>query len=88
MLEAVMKIVLVMLSLALLMSFARLVRGPQLQDRIVAMDLIAVLTVGIIVTDSAGTGQRALLDAASVIALVGFLGTVAYAWYVTKVSQT
>lgn len=87
MLNLVMKFVLALLSVALFLSFFRLVRGPQLQDRIVAMDLIAVLTVGIIVTASAGTGQHSLLDAASVIALVGFLGTVAYSWYVEKESQ-
>lgn len=84
MLDIVMQVTLVMLGAALLLSFVRLVRGPRLQDRVVAMDLIAILTVGIIVTDSAGTGKTALLDAASVIALVGFLGTVAYAWYVDR----
>lgn len=87
MLDVVMKITLAILALALVLSFARLVLGPKLQDRIVAMDLVAILTVCIIVTDSAGTGNPALLDGASVIALVGFLGTVAYAWYVHKESQ-
>jgi multicomponent Na+:H+ antiporter subunit F len=82
--EMVMRIVLGLLALAMLLSLLRLGLGPALQDRAVALDLIAVLTVGMIVTASAGTGQRALLDAAIVIALVGFLGTVAYAWYVEK----
>lgn len=84
MLYTVMQIVLVILGVSLIITFARLWRGPTLQDRIVAMDLIAVLTVGIIVATTAGTGQRGLLDAASLIALVGFLGTVAYTWYVLK----
>lgn len=88
MLALVMKIVLVMLSISLLLSFYRLWLGPQLQDRIVSMDMIAVLTVGIIVTSAASTEQSAFLDAASVIALVGFLGTVAYAWYVEKESRS
>jgi multicomponent Na+:H+ antiporter subunit F len=82
--EMVMRIVLALLALAVLLALLRLGLGPALQDRAVALDLIAVLTVGMIVTVSAGTGQRALLDAAIVIALVGFLGTVAYAWYVEK----
>jgi multicomponent Na+:H+ antiporter subunit F len=82
--EVVMRIVLGLLALAMLLALLRLGLGPALQDRAVALDLIAVLTVGMIVTASAGTGQRALLDAAIVIALVGFLGTVAYAWYVEK----
>lgn len=84
MLDVVMMVVLSLLGLAMLLSFARLSIGPTLQDRIVALDLIAALTVGMIVTNTAGTGQRALLDAAILIALVGFLGTVAYAWYLEK----
>lgn len=84
MLEVVLPIVLVLLGLALLITFVRVWLGPSLPDRAVAMDLIAVLTVGVIVTVSAGSGQRALLDAAFVIALVGFMGTVAYAWYIQK----
>ena len=84
MLDTVMQIVLVVLGLSLVITFLRLWRGPRLPDRIVAMDLVSVLTVGVIVTTSAGTGQRGLLDAASLIALVGFMGTVAYAWFVLK----
>lgn len=84
MLDTVMQIVLVVLGISLLIAFVRLWRGPSLPDRIVAMDLISVLTVGVIITTTAGTGQRGLIDAASLIALVGFMGTVAYAWYLLK----
>lgn len=84
MLDLVMQVVLVLLGVGLLLSFARLWIGPRLEDRIVAMDLIAVLTVGMIVASTAGTRQRGLLDAASLITLVGFLGTIAYAWYGQK----
>ncbi len=84
MLYVVMQIVLVVLAVSQLITLVRLWRGPRLPDRIVAMDLIAVLTVGTIITTTAGTGQRGLLDAASLIALVGFMGTVAYAWFVLK----
>ncbi|MFO7179847.1 MAG: monovalent cation/H+ antiporter complex subunit F [Pseudomonadota bacterium] len=87
MLSIVMQIVQVLLGAALILAFVRLSRGPSLQDRIVAMDLIAVLTVGMIVAATAGTGQRGLLDAAILITLVGFLGTVAYAWYVQREGQ-
>lgn len=84
MIAVVTQVVLGLLGAAMLLGFVRLCLGPTLQDRIVALDLIAVLAVGMIVTNTAGTGQRALLDAAILIALVGFLGTVAYAWYVEK----
>ena len=84
MLEVVSEITLVMLGAALLIAFIRIVRGPTLPDRIVAMDLFGVLVVGLIVVLSAYTGVRATLDAAIVIALIGFLGTIAYASYVAR----
>lgn len=84
MLEVVSQITLVTLGLALLMAFARLVTGPTLPDRIVAMDLFGALAVGFIVVLAAWSGVRATLDAALVIALIGFLGTIAYATYVER----
>jgi multicomponent Na+:H+ antiporter subunit F len=75
---------LVTLGLALLVSVVRLVRGPTLPDRVVAMDLLGVLVVGLIVVVAASTDVTATLDAAIVIALIGFVGTVAYATYVER----
>jgi multicomponent Na+:H+ antiporter subunit F len=77
-------IVLTMLAAAALIAFVRLLRGPSLPDRVVAIDLIGVLSVGLIVVISAATGVAALLDVAIVIALVSFVGTVAYARYVER----
>jgi multicomponent Na+:H+ antiporter subunit F len=48
------------------------------------MDLIGVLVVGLIVVVAAATRVRAMLDAAIVIALIGFVGTIAYATYVER----
>ncbi len=84
MLDLALQFTLVTLGAALLIAVARLVKGPTLPDRIVAMDLIGVLAVGMIVVLAASTGVQATLDAAIVIALVGFVGTVAYATYVER----
>ena len=84
MLDVISQITLVTLGVALLVAFFRLVKGPTLPDRIVAMDLFGVLVVGLIVVLAGWSGVRATLDAAIVIALVGFLGTVAYATYVER----
>ena len=84
MLDAISQITLVTLGIALLVAFIRLVKGPTLPDRIVAMDLFGVLVVGVIVVLAGWSGVRATLDAAIVIALVGFLGTIAYATYVER----
>ncbi len=84
MIENVAPLVATMLVTALLIAFIRLVKGPTLPDRIVAMDLIGVLVIGLIVVLAATTGVRETLDAAIVIALIGFVATVAYATYVER----
>jgi multicomponent Na+:H+ antiporter subunit F len=84
MLDIISQVTLLTLGLALLIAFVRLVKGPTLPDRIVATDLLGVLVVGLIVVLAGSSGVRATLDAAIVIALIGFLGTVAYATYVER----
>ncbi len=81
-------ITLVMLAAAALLAFVRVVRGPTLPDRVVAIDLIGVLVVGLIVVSAAATGEDSFLDVAIVIALISFVGTVAYARYVEKEDRT
>ena len=84
MLEIVTQFSLATLGLALLVALARLVKGPTLPDRVVAMDLIGVLVVGLIVVLAGSTDVIATLDAAVVIALIGFVATVGYATYVER----
>lgn len=73
-----------LLSAALLLAFFRLVRGPTLPDRVVALDLVSTLAVGLIAVDSIANRQLAILDAAIVLSLISFIGTVAFAHYVEK----
>lgn len=75
---------LAMTGIGLALAFARLVRGPSLADRVVALDLIGTLAVGMIAAFDIATEQPVLLDAATVVALVAFLGTVAFARYVER----
>lgn len=70
--------------LALALAFVRLVMGPSLPDRVVALDLIGTLTIGVIATYDIAAEQPVLLDAATVVALVAFLGTVAFAHYLER----
>lgn len=84
MLDIVAPLTLAILGIALLAAVIRVMRGPTLPDRVVAMDLIGVIVVGLIVVLAAWTRVTATLDAAMVIALIGFLGTIAYAAYVDR----
>jgi multicomponent Na+:H+ antiporter subunit F len=73
-----------MCGLALVLAFVRLARGPSLPDRVVALDLIGLIAVGMIACYDIVTEQPVLLDAATVVALVAFLGTAAFARYVQR----
>lgn len=66
---------------AMLLAFVRLMRGPSLADRVIALDLMAWLTVALIIVYAVTTGQGLFVDVAIVLALVSFLGTVAFARY-------
>lgn len=73
-----------MLSAALFLAFARLVRGPSLPDRVVALDLMGTLAVGVIAVQAIQAGQPVSLDVAIVVALIVFLGTAAFAQYLER----
>jgi len=76
--------VLPVLALAVGLLFIRLVRGPSLPDRVVALDQMATLGIGIIAAYAIVTGRAAFLDVAIAMALISFLGTVAFAYYIER----
>ena len=76
--------VLVVLSAALLLAFVRIARGPSLPDRVVALDLGGSLVVGIIAAYGILAAQPVYLDVAVALALIAFLGTVAFARYLER----
>lgn len=69
---------------ALLLTVGRLLRGPTLPDRVVALDLISTLVVGIICMCALVFDQPVYMRDALVLAVVSFLGTVAFAYYVAR----
>jgi multicomponent Na+:H+ antiporter subunit F len=75
---------LAMAGLGLFLAFVRLALGPSLPDRVVALDLVGTLAVGIIAAYDIATEQPVLLDAATVVALVAFLATVGFARYLER----
>lgn len=74
-------IAIALLLVALLLVIVRLWRGPNLGDRIMALDTLSMLAVGLIGALTVRTGLTLYLDIAIAIALVGFLSTVALARY-------
>ena len=72
------------LAAGMVLSFVRLVQGPTLADRVVAVDALATMAVGALVIIAVVTGQGFLLDIALAMALVVFLGTIAMAMTVER----
>ena len=70
--------------LGLVSSFVRLVKGPSLPDRVVAVDLITVLAVAVAGLLAITHDEPDFLDIAVALALVAFLATVAFAWYAER----
>ena len=76
------------LTLALVLGIVRLMLGPTLPDRILALDLIATLAIGFITTIAVRTGFSLYLDIAISLGLVGFLSTVALSRYLLTRART
>jgi multicomponent Na+:H+ antiporter subunit F len=79
------------LALAILcVSFAltvwRVIKGPTLPDRILALDMLVAVAIGFIAVISIKTGFRLYVDIALALGLVGFLATVAFARFVLQSS--
>lgn len=75
-------IALILLGLALLVSAVRIIIGPTLSDRVLALDLMTVVAIGFVGVIAIRTGQMLYLDIAIALALLGFLATIALARYV------
>ena len=82
--QAVFVFVLALLSLAFLAAFIRLIRGPNLGDRVVAFDVMTSIGMGFICVYAVYTKQRIYLDVVTVVALVAFLATLAFAYYLKR----
>ncbi len=76
--------VFILLSAGLVGAFFRLVRGPYLPDRVIALDLLSILAMGIIVAYAVRFDQSNFLDVAIILAIISFLGTVAFAYYLER----
>lgn len=70
-----------LLLVGMLLAVIRLIRGPNLGDRILALDMITGLATGFIAGVAVLTGFSLYIDIAIALALVGFLATVALARY-------
>lgn len=84
MIDLVTEIALGILGLSLVLAFVRLVRGPALGDRALALDLISTISVAVAAVVAVRFRSTVYLDVAVVLGLIAFIGTVAFARYLER----
>jgi multicomponent K+:H+ antiporter subunit F len=84
MLSSALFIALGLVSLALLLSLIRLVKGPSTPDRILALDTLYINTIAILILLGIHLSSALYFEAALLIAVLGFVGTVALSKYLLR----
>jgi multicomponent K+:H+ antiporter subunit F len=84
MLAYVIPLCLVIIGLALVLTMARLIIGPDLPDRILALDTLYINAIAMLVLLGIWLGSNLYFEAALLIAVMGFIGTVAVAKYLLR----
>ncbi|WP_194974645.1 cation:proton antiporter [Aquiflexum lacus] len=77
-------IIIPILGLSVILVFIRFVKGPSLADRVIALDMLILISICIIAVYSIMFNQSTFLDIAMLFALIAFLSTTAYAFYLEK----
>lgn len=77
MLQAVIIFCLGIMSVALILTFVRLIKGPDLPDRILAMDTLYINGIAVIMLFGLYLDSNLFFEAALLIAVMGFVSTVA-----------
>lgn len=84
MLAVAIPIAFTLMSLALLLNLWRLLRGPDLPDRIVALDTLYINTIALLVLLDIYLDSPIYFEVALLIAMMGFIGTVAASKYLLR----
>jgi len=84
MLILALKIAFLMVGLALLFNFYRLIKGTSLPDRILALDTIYINSIAILILFGLYQQSALYFEAALLIAVMGFVGTVALSKYLLR----
>ncbi|RZS97217.1 cation:proton antiporter [Cecembia calidifontis] len=77
-------VVVPILGVSVILVFIRFLKGPSLADRVISLDMLILMAIGIVVIYSIIYDQSTFLDIAMLFALIAFLGTVAFAYYLEE----
>ena len=77
-------VALVILSIAMVGFLYRVVKGPSVADRVIALDVMGITLAGIVAIVSILLNTSAFLDVILLIGILAFVGTVAFAKFLEK----
>lgn len=77
-------IIIPILGLSVIFVFVRFLKGPSLPDRVIALDMLILISICIIAVYSIQTNQSTFMDVAMLFALIAFLSTAAYSFYIEQ----
>lgn len=84
MLEFTLPIAFVMITIALILNLYRMIVGPTVMDRILALDTLYINSIALLIMFSLYLGNTLYFEAALLIAVMGFVGTVALSKYLLR----
>jgi multicomponent Na+:H+ antiporter subunit F len=84
MLDAALTIALAIISLSVLGAIYRVLRGPSMPDRVIALDMIGIQLLSIVAIVSVMLRSESYSDIILLIGIVAFLGTVAFSKYIER----
>jgi multicomponent Na+:H+ antiporter subunit F len=84
MVDTALTIAFVMIFFSIVFGIIRLAKGPDAVDRVVAVDLLTIVTIAVIALLAHIMGRYIYLDVALVYGLLSFLGVLAVARYLEK----
>ncbi|CAM3596796.1 K+/H+ antiporter subunit F [Arcobacter aquimarinus] len=84
MLEFVLPVAFTMVAIAMILNIYRLIIGPSVADRILSLDTLYINSIALLIILSLYLGNTLYFEAALLIAVMGFVGTVALSKYLLR----
>lgn len=84
MINAILNVSLFLFMMAIALSLYRVIKGPSLPDRAIALDTIGVNLISAIAIVSIVLKTKAFLEAILILGILAFIGTIAFSKYIER----
>ncbi|GAA0354079.1 Na(+)/H(+) antiporter subunit F1 [Bacillus horti] len=84
MLETIVVVSMILLAISVLACLFRVIKGPSMPDRIIALDTIGINIIGLVALLSIHLKTQAFFEIILLIGILAFIGTVAFSKYIER----